>query len=379
MRSEPVTKRDLYEVLGVDRNADDGALKTAYRRLALQYHPDRNPGDHAAEERFKEAAEAYGVLSDPQKRSLYDRYGHQGVQGAAGGAGGFDPSTFADFGDILGDLFGFGDLFGGGGARRRNRPSRGEDVRYDLTISLEDAYRGMGAEIQVPRNEVCSECKGTGAEAHDGVTVCPMCRGKGEVIYQQGFLSIRRTCGQCGGQGQLIRRPCRKCRGQKTIQIERKLKVNIPAGVDTGTRLRLSGEGEPGHLGGPAGDLYVVISVREHDTFDREGNDLHCTVPVNIAQAALGSDAEISTFDGLQKVEIPEGVQSGTTLRVRGQGMPALNGHGRGDLVVHVDVRVPTKLTREQKKLLEQLRDTLPIEEASEEKGIFDRVRDYFT
>jgi molecular chaperone DnaJ len=307
---------------------------------------------------------------------MYDRFGHQGVQSAAG-AGGFDPSQFSDFSDILGDFFGFSDLFGGAG-RKRNRPQRGEDVGYNLEISLEDAWRGMQAEIQVPRHETCSDCRGSGADANDGLTTCPVCRGRGEIVSQQAFLSIRRTCHQCGGRGQLVRKACQKCKGEGSIRIERKLKLNIPPGVDTGTRLRLSGEGQPGHLGGPAGDLYVIVGVKEHPIFDREGNDLHCTVPVNIAQAALGTEVDILTFEGLQQVKIPEGTQAGSEVRVRGEGMPVLNGHGKGDLVVHVDVRVPGKLTREQRKLFEQLRDVLPTENEPREKGIFDRVKDYF-
>ena len=370
-------KRDYYEVLGVDRGADESALKSAYRKLALKYHPDRNPDDKNAEEMFKEAAEAYSVLSDAQKRALYDRYGHQAVQGAGAAAGGFDPNAFSEFSDIFGDFFGFGDLFGGG-ARRRNRPQRGEDLAYNLDITLEDAYRGLQADIQVPRTDPCSRCNGTGAEPQDGMTVCPMCRGRGEVIYQQSFLSIRRTCQQCGGQGQIIRRPCTQCRGERRVRSDRKLKINVPPGVDNGTRLRLAGEGQQGSLGGPAGDLYVIIRVQDHPVFDRDGSDLHCTVPLNIAQAALGTEVDVLTFDGLQQVKIPDGTQAGNRIRVRNQGMPVLNGSGRGDLYVHVDVRVPTKLTREQRKLLEQLRDVLPAENEPHEKGVFERVKDYF-
>jgi molecular chaperone DnaJ len=371
-----VTKRDYYEVLGVDRGVDDGALKTAYRKLALQYHPDRNPNNHEAEEKFKEAAEAYSVLSDTQKRATYDRFGHQGVQSA--GNGGFNPDAFTDFGDILGDFFGLNDLFGGGAQRSRNRVQRGEDVRYDLEISFEDSMRGMSADIQVPRMEACSRCKATGAEPNDGLTVCPMCRGKGEVIYQQSFLSVRRTCTQCNGRGQLIRRPCIQCKGEAYIRSDRKLKVNIPAGVDNGTRLRLTSEGQPGANGGPNGDLYVILKVAEHPVFDREGNDLHCTVPVNVAQAALGTEVDILTFDGLKSVKIADGSQTGAKVRLRGLGVPNVNAHGRGDLFVHIDVQVPTKLTREQKKLFEQLRETLPAENEPHEKGLLDKVKDYF-
>jgi molecular chaperone DnaJ len=373
-----VAKRDYYEILGVDRGTDDQSIKSAYRKLALKYHPDRNPGDTEAEEKFKEAAEAYSVLSDGQKRAAYDRFGHQGVAGA--GAQGFDPSAFQDFSDILGDFFGFGDLFGGGagGARRRNRAQRGEDIRYDLEIDFEDAMRGMTADIQVPRLEQCKRCSGKGAEPEDGLVTCPMCHGRGEVIYQQSFLSVRRPCNQCGGRGQIIRRPCKECRGDGYLRTERKLKITIPPGVDSGTRLRLSGEGQHGLNSGPAGDLYVVLRVREHAVFIREEDDLHCKVPVNVAQAALGTDLDVLTFDGLQTVNVPEGTQSGTRLRLKGFGVPHLNGHGRGDMYVHVEVKIPAKLTRDQRKLFEQLKEMLPANNEPEDKGLFDKVKDYF-
>jgi molecular chaperone DnaJ len=371
----PVTKRDYYEVLGVDRGADDQSIKGAYRKLALKFHPDRNPGDKAAEDKFKEAAEAYAILSDSQKRAAYDRFGHQGVQGAAGG---FDPNSFSGFEDIIGDFFGFGDPFGGGGRTRRNRAQRGDDLRFDLEISSEDMMKGLSADVQVPRLETCGRCTGTGAEPNDGMTVCPICRGKGEVIFQQSFLSVRRTCSQCSGRGQIIRRPCTECKGAGHQRKERKLKVNIPAGVDTGTRLRLSGEGQPGANGGPSGDLYVFISVAEHPIFDRSESDLHCIVPVNIAQAALGTEVDILTFDGLQTVKVPDGTQHGTKIRLKNLGAPRLNGHGRGDLYVNVAVQVPSKLTREQRRLFEQLRETLPAENEPSEKSLLEKVKDYF-
>ncbi len=371
-----VAKRDYYEVLGVGRDCDDQALKSAYRKLALQHHPDRNPGDHHAEERFKEAAEAYSVLSDPQKRAAYDRFGHQGVASAAGG--GFDASGFPDLSDILNEMFGFGDVFGSGSRQRKTRPQRGEDVRYDLEISFEDSMRGLAVDIQVPRMEECGRCKGKGAEPDDGVVTCPMCRGRGEVIYQQAFLSVRRTCTQCGGRGQIIRRPCKECRGQGYQRRERKLKVNIPPGVDNGTQLRLSHEGQPGANGGPPGDLFVVLKLAEHPIFERNEFDLHCTVPVNVAQAALGCSVDVLTFDGLQNVKIPEGSQPGSRIRLKGFGVPHLNSGGRGDLYVHLAVKVPQKLTRDQRRLLEELREVLPAENEPEEKSILDKVKDYF-
>jgi molecular chaperone DnaJ len=297
------------------------------------------------------------------------------VQGAA--SQGFDGSGFPDLSDILSDVFGFSDMFGGS-RQRRTRAQRGEDVRYDLEIGFEDSMRGLSVDIQVPRLEECTRCHGKGAEPEDGLTTCPTCRGRGEVIYQQAFLSVRRTCQQCGGRGQIVRRPCKECKGDGYLRRERRLKVNIPAGVDNGTQLRLTNEGQPGGNGGPAGDLYVVLKVAEHPIFERHENDLHCTVPINIAQAALGASIDILTFDGLQTVKVPESSQAGSRLRLKGLGVPNLHGSSRGDLYVHLDVRVPAKLTRDQRKLFEQLRETLPVENEPSEKGILDKVKDYF-
>jgi molecular chaperone DnaJ len=373
-----VAKRDYYEVLSVSRDCDDQTLKSSCRKLALQYHPDRNPGNREAEEKFKEAAEAYAVLSDAQKRAAYDRYGHQAVNGASGNAG-FDDSAFADFGDILGDLFGFGDMFGGGGRGRRARQQqRGEDIRYDLEISFEDTMRGMSAEIQIPRNEPCTKCSGTGAEPNGGLVTCAACSGRGEVIYQQSFLSIRKTCPTCGGRGKVIRQSCSQCKGQGHSRSEKKLKVTIPAGVDNGTGLRLTGEGNPGPPGSIPGDLYVVVKVADHPVYERREFDLHCTLPVNIAQAALGAEIEVDTFDGPQTIRVPEGTQPGAQFKLRNLGVPHLNSRQRGDLYVHLDVQVPKKLNRDQRKLFEELRDVLPADNMPHEKSVFEKVRDFF-
>jgi molecular chaperone DnaJ len=373
-----VSKRDYYEVLGVNREAGVQEIKSAYRKKALEFHPDRNPANKAAEEHFKEAAEAYSILSDTEKRGVYDQHGHQGLSSTGAGRAGFDPSTFADFSDIFGDFFGFGDLFGSSGRRGRTQAQRGEDLRYDLEIGFEDAIRGMNAQVLIPRDETCSRCRGTRAEPGSGLTTCSACHGRGEVIYQQSFLSVRRTCGQCGGGGKIIRQPCSGCRGQGTVRVERRLKINVPPGVDNGTRLRLSSEGQPGYNGGPPGDLYVFLKVKEHPVFTRDGSDLHCTVPINVAQAALGAEIQVPTLDEPETLNIPEGTQYGAQIRLRGKGAPHLNGNGSGDLYIHVDVRVPRKLTKEQRKLLEGLRQSLPADNQPEEKGIFDKVKDYF-
>ncbi len=373
-----VTKRDYYEVLSVSRDCDEQTLKSAYRKLALQYHPDRNPNNRDAEERFKEAAEAYAILSDANKRASYDRFGHQGVSGANGGGAGFDESAFADFGDILGDLFGLGDMFGQRGGQRRGRPTRGEDIRYDLEISFESSMLGMSADLLIPRLEACTKCQGSGAEPNGGLVTCTVCAGRGEVLYQQSFLSIRKTCPTCSGRGRVIRQACAQCRGEGFHKVEKKLKVTIPAGVDTGMRLRLAGEGNPGPGGSQPGDLYVVVKVLDHPIFERRENDLHCTLPINVAQAALGAEIEIETLDGPQVIKVPEGTQPGEQFRLRSLGVPQLNARTRGDLFVHLEVQVPRKLTKDQRKFFEQLNETLPINNQPHEKSVFDKVRDFF-
>ena len=289
-----MSKRDYYAVLGLSREASDQDIKSAYRKLALKYHPDRNPGDKNAEEQFKECAEAYSVLADPDKRARYDRFGHAAVSGAAGGGGGFDPTIFAEFDDIfgsLGDIFGLGGMFGGG--RRRAGPQRGADLRYDLDITFEQSATGTETTIQIPRHETCETCTGSGSAPGSSPTPCPQCRGTGQLRYQQGFFTVARTCGQCRGSGRVITKPCETCRGQGTVEHMRKLTVKIPAGIASGQRLRLSGEGEAGALGGPSGDLYVVIQVADHTFFQRDGNDLHCEVPVNFTTLALGGEIKV--------------------------------------------------------------------------------------
>jgi molecular chaperone DnaJ len=365
------TQLEYYEVLGVARTATEQEIKSAYRKLALKFHPDRNPGDKEAEERFKEAAEAYSVLGDAQKRQRYDTYGHAGVSGAAGG---FDPTIFADFGDILGDFFGFGDLFG----RRRGGPRRGSDLRYNLELTFEEAVFGTETAIQIPRAEQCGTCSGSGAAPGTSPTTCASCGGAGQVAFQQGFFSVARTCGRCRGTGRMVASPCKECQGHGAIAKERKLQIKIPPGVDTGSQLRISGEGEPGQAGGPPGDLYVVVRADDHDFFRREGTGLFCEVPISITQAALGASIEVPTLDGgTTRVSIPEGTQPAASIRVRGQGVPHLGAKGRGDLHVSLRVVVPSRLTAEQRKLMEQLSRTLPVPDVHDkEKSFFGKVKD---
>jgi molecular chaperone DnaJ len=379
-----VSKRDYYEVLGVGKTATEQEIKSAYRKLALKYHPDRNPGDKKAEDSFKEAAEAYSVLADTDKRHMYDRFGHAGLGGAA--TGGFDPNVFTGFEDILGglgDVFGFGDLFGAGG--RRRGPQRGADLRYDLEISFEESARGTETALQIPRQETCETCRGTGAAEGSKPTTCPQCKGRGQLRYQQGFFTVARTCGTCRGTGTVVAKPCVTCRGVGRVQKERKLTVRIPAGIATGQRMRLTGEGEAGPSGGPPGDLYVVVHVQEHAFFRRDGNDLLCEMPVPFTTLALGGDVKVPTLNGHEAVSVPAGTQTGAMFRLKGHGMPDVGGRGVGDLHVAIKGLTPRKLTKEQKKLLEQLAETMPAEtpvptpaEAGEDRGIFERVKDIF-
>ncbi|HEY0098517.1 MAG TPA: molecular chaperone DnaJ [Pyrinomonadaceae bacterium] len=375
-----MSKKDYYEVLGVGRNATEQELKSAYKRLAIRYHPDKNPGDAEAEEMFKEVAEAYSVLSNTEQRARYDRFGHAGVSSSAAGAGAnWGAQGFGGIEDILGDLFGFGDVFGGragAGGGRRSTGQRGADLRYDLEITLEEAAEGMTAQLRIPRLETCDTCTGTGAKSGTQPETCSTCSGAGQVRYQQGFFSVARTCGACRGTGRIIKNPCETCKGAGRVERERQMEVKVPAGVETGSRLRITGEGEGGASGGGAGDLYVVIHVKEHEQFERQGSNLYAAVPVTFAQAALGSEIMVKTLAGEQPLKIPAGTQTGTVFRLKGHGMPVLGGRGHGDLFVSVALRTPTTLTREQRRLLEELSK---IEDRDlEDKGLIDRVRDIF-
>jgi molecular chaperone DnaJ len=371
------SKRDYYEVLGVGRGASLDEIKKAYRRLALQYHPDKNPGDKQAEEKFKEASEAYSVLSDPEKRQRYDRFGHGGV--AETPFTGFSPDIFGDFSDILGDLFGLGDVFGGGRRRAARSAARsGADLRTDVEIDLRQAMFGAEIPLRVARLETCGRCRGTGAERDGDVRTCPSCRGRGQVVFQQGFFRVSRTCGQCGGRGRVLARACPGCGGQGRVQRERTLSVRIPPGVDSGTRLRLHGEGEAGEGGQPPGDLYVVVQVQPHPFFQRQDDDLYCEIPISFTQAALGAEIKVPTFHDTQILRIPEGTQTGTTFRLRGKGMPQLNGRGAGDLYVKVVVRTPERLNRKQRELLQRLAEAGEEELRSPDKTLYEKVRSLF-
>ena len=369
-------KRDYYEVLGVARNASEPEIKSSYRKLALQFHPDRNPGNNEAEEKFKEAAEAYSVLSDAQKRANYDRFGHAGVAGAAGG--GFDPSVFADFSDILGDIFGFGDAFAG--RRGGTRVQRGADLRYDLDLTFEEAAFGTTQKIIVPRHETCMECAGSGAQKGSGPASCQTCNGYGQVRFQQGFFSITRTCSHCHGTGQIIKSRCNACHGDGRVVREKTLELKIPPGVDTGSKLRISGEGDAGGKGGPSGDLYVVLSVQDHEFFERREHDLYCHIPITFPQAALGAQISVPTLEREEeKLSIPAATQTGSTFRIKGRGISKRGSSARGDLYVTVDITVPAKLSRDQRDLLAKLASTMDTENKPIKKKILERVKEIFS
>lgn len=364
---------DFYQLLGVERTADDRTIKSAYRKLAMQYHPDRNGGCKENEDKFKAISAAYECLKDPQKRAAYDRFGHAAFQN--GGPGGHPGADFADLGDIFETIF--GSAFGGGAARQR--PRRGADLRYDMQVGLEEAFHGKESEIQVEVSVACEPCGGSGASPGTAKRICNLCGGHGKIRAQQGFFVIEKPCHNCNGSGQVIESPCRECRGEGRVDRVQKLTVEVPPGVDTGTRIRLAGKGEAGPQGAPPGDLYIFIHVRPHPVFEREGTTLFTRVPISFTTAALGGCVEIPGLDGEKNViDIPAGIQSGKQLRKRGAGMPVLQGRGRGDLVVEVKVETPTKLTARQKELLRELQETETGDECPESRGFFDKLKEAF-
>jgi len=377
MATANVTKIDYYEVLQVSKTASDQELKTAYRKLAMQYHPDRNPDNPEAEAKFKECSEAYSILSDGEKRAAYDRYGHAAFSGGgAGGGSPFQGGFSGDMGDIFGDIF--GEMFNMGGNRRASRTQRGRDLRYDMSLEFEQAVFGVEKEITIRRAETCEDCRGTGAAKGKQAAACPQCKGSGQMRFQQGFFSVARTCPQCSGTGTVVTDPCKTCAGQTTVEREHTLLVKVPAGVEQDTRIRYSGEGESGRFGGPAGDLYVVLSVKKHKFFERDGDDLHCVMPVSFPQAALGTELEIETLEGAETIKVPEGTQSGREFRLRGKGVPHLNERGKGDLIVEIRVATPTKLTKAQKELMKQLSETMVVENEPHSRGLFGKMKDIF-
>ena len=373
-----MSKRDFYEVLGVNRDASDEDIKKAYRKLAMKYHPDRNPDSKESEEKFKQGKEAYEILSDREKRAAYDQYGHAGVDQNAGAGGRGGPGFGGDFSDAFSDIF--GDIFGGGraqGGGGRAQVFRGADLRYNMEISLEEAARGCERQIRIPAHERCDACHGTGAKPGTQPKTCSTCGGHGQVRMSQGFFSVQQTCPTCHGSGKQISDPCNKCHGAGQVKTTKTLNVKIPAGVDEGDRIRLSGEGEPGENGGPSGDLYVVTHIKAHAVFQRDGVDLHCEMPISFTTAALGGTIELPGLDGAKHViEIPAGIQSGKQLRKRGAGMPVLQGRGAGDLVIEIHVETPTKLSARQRELLREFQGSETGDESPQTKGFFDRIRD---
>jgi molecular chaperone DnaJ len=370
-----MSKRDYYEILGVSRTASEAELKAAFRKLAMQHHPDRNPGDEECERRFKELNEAYDVLKDGDKRAAYDRFGHAAFEhGGVGGGHGFGADFASTFADIFDDLFGMGG--------RRGRPSgreRGADLRYNMEISLEEAFTGRTAQVRIPTSVTCEACSGTGAKTGTRPRACPTCGGHGRVRHAQGFFTLERTCPACHGRGQVIEDPCPSCSGSGRVTRERTLSVNIPAGVEDGTRIRLAGEGEAGVRGGPAGDLYIFLSITSHQFFQRDGADLHCRVPVSMVTAALGGAFDVPTIDGGKtKVKVPEGTQSGRRFRLQGKGMPVLRSKQMGDMYVQVIVETPQKLSKRQKDLLAEFEKISSRETHPESAGFFTRVKDFF-
>ncbi len=377
-----MAKRDFYEVLGVPKNASDDEIKKAYRKLAMKYHPDRNQGDAAksAEEKFKEAKEAYEMLSDPQKKAAYDQYGHAGVDPNMRGPGGPGAEGFAGFGEAFGDIF--GDIFGGqrrGGGRQ---VYRGADLSYAMEITLEEAANGKETQIRIPSWDDCETCKGTGAKPGTSVKTCSTCHGQGVVQMRQGFFSVQQTCPHCHGSGKIIPEPCTACSGQGKIKKQKTLEIKIPAGIDDGQRIRSSGNGEPGQNGGPAGDLYIEIRLRKHEIFERDGDDLHCQVPVSMTTAALGGEIDVPTLQGKATIDLPEGTQSGKTFRLRGKGVKGVRSSYPGDLYCHIAVETPVKLTEHQRKLLKELDESFKKgghQHSPNDKGWFEKAKDFFS
>ncbi len=368
-----MSKADYYEVLGVDKGVSAKDLKKAYRRVAMKYHPDRNPGDSAAEEKFKEASEAYEVLSDDQKRAAYDQYGHAGVDTSAGGAGG----GFGSFSDIFGDVF--GDIFGGGRGGRSRGPQRGSDLQYTLELDLEEAVKGTTAKIKVPTLVGCKTCNGSGAKAGSKPMQCTTCGGIGQLRMQQGFFSVQQTCHACRGSGTTISDPCRTCHGQGRVEEAKTLSVKVPAGVDTGDRIRLTGEGEAGPSGGPAGDLYVQVSVRKHPIFERDEADLYCEIPINFVDAALGGELEVPTLDGKVKLKVPAETQTGKLFRLRGKGVKPVRGGMQGDLLCRIAVETPVNLTARQKELLKEFKaETQGNNHSPKQNSWFEGMKNFF-
>ncbi|AHB00325.1 MULTISPECIES: molecular chaperone DnaJ [Brucella] len=371
-------KIDYYEALGVTRTADDKTLKAAFRKLAMQYHPDRNPDDPEAERKFKEIGEAYETLKDPQKRAAYDRFGHAAFEnGGMGGGFGNGFGGAGGFADIFEDIF--GEMMGGGRRRSNGGRERGADLRYNMEVTLEEAYAGKTAQIRVPTSITCDECSGSGAKPGSQPTTCTMCSGSGRVRAAQGFFSVERTCPGCNGRGQIIKDPCEKCHGQGRVTQERLLSVNIPAGIEDGTRIRLAGEGEAGLRGGPAGDLYIFLSVKPHEFFQRDGADLYCKVPISMTTAALGGQFEVSTLDGTQtRVKVPEGTQNGKQFRLKGKGMPVLRQSVTGDLYIQIDIETPQNLSKRQRELLEEFEKLSSQENSPKSAGFFSRMKEFF-
>jgi len=376
-----MSKRDAYEVLGVAHDAPQEEIKKAYRKMAMQYHPDRNPGDSVAEENFKEAAEAYSVLADPEKRSTYDRFGYDGLRGEGfGGFSGFNSTIFADFEDILGDFFSFGlgDLFGTRSRRRPGAPAQGRDLVLEIELTLEEAASGVEKEIKINRSRCCAECRGTGVKPGTRKSSCQQCQGRGQVRYQQGFFAVARPCPQCEGSGQIITSPCETCQGRGKQREKKGLKVNVPAGVDTGMRLRVEGEGDAGDHGGPSGDLYVAIRVKAHKYFSRENDHLYCQATISFPRAAMGTQMEIPTFEGRETLTIPSGTQPGEVLKLKGKGLRNVSNHRKGDLFVRIEVETPRNMSKKQKQILRAFAESRGEDLDEAEKSGIGKVKNLF-